>query len=69
MEISTHEDPEQPEKTVDEVAFLFRTMARQGGIGPTYKMFNNKPFRESLSIPDRIWNELEPLMKEKIVTS
>src|SRR5687768_5098195 len=67
MEISTQEDPKQTEKTVDEVAYLFHTMARQGGIGPTYKMFNNKPFRESLSIPDRIWNELEPLMKEKIV--
>jgi hypothetical protein len=30
-------------------------------------MFNNKPFRESLSIPDRIWNELEPSIKDKIM--
>src|SRR5687768_12742636 len=48
IEISTQEDTEQTEKTVDKVAYLFHTMARQGGLVPPYKMFNSKPFRESL---------------------
>ncbi|HYX14539.1 MAG TPA: hypothetical protein VE944_09245, partial [Nostoc sp.] len=42
-------------------------MAQQGGIVPTFRMFKHKPFRESMSIPDRIWNELEPMIKDKII--
>lgn len=57
------------EKTVEEVLYLFHTMAQRGGIGPIYKMFNSKPFRESLSIPNRIWNELEPMIKDKIIAT
>ena len=41
-------------------------MAETGSMQHTYKMFNTKSFRESLSIPDAIWNELEPLVKAKI---
>src|SRR5687768_8231272 len=33
----------------------------------TYTMFNSKPFRESLSIPDKIWNKSEPMIKDKII--
>ena len=42
-------------------------MAQQHGVTPAYRLFSNKPFKKSLSIPDRIWNELEPQIKEKIM--
>ena len=62
------ETPYAPqEKTLDEVSYLFHSMAQQHGVTPAYRMFSNKPFRESLSIPDRIWNELEPQIKDKII--
>src|SRR4051812_29991761 len=54
------------EMTSDKVVKLFYTMARGGGLIPTYKQFNSEPFRESLNMPDRIWNKLEPAIKEKI---
>ena len=43
-------------------------MAQQTGVTPAFKAFRSKPFRESLSIPDKIWNELEPLIKDKIIS-
>ena len=59
-------DSDTGEKSFEEVTSLFHTMAKAGNVHQTYKMFNTKSFRESLSIPDAIWNELEPLLKEKI---
>src|SRR5687768_17653431 len=53
--------------TIKKVLYIFHTMAQQGGVIPTYKTFKNKGFRESLSMPDKIRNELEPLIKDKII--
>ena len=57
-------DPEQ--KSVDEVSRLFHSMATEEGLEQTYQIFSTKTFRQSLSIPDVIWNELEPMLKDKI---
>src|SRR5687768_895583 len=67
MEETPQEIPVNVEKTVEEASYLFHIMAQQGGVRPTYKIFNSNPFRKSLSIPDKIWNELMPLIKEKII--
>jgi hypothetical protein len=52
--------------TSEKVTQLFHSVAMVEGIYPTYKMFALKTYRESLSIPDKIWAELEPMFKEKI---
>jgi hypothetical protein len=48
------------EKTVEEVSQLFTEYAEHAGINATYKHFNVRGFRDNLSIPPLIWNELEP---------
>jgi hypothetical protein len=55
-----------PEKDYNETCRLFHSMAEDGGYFNTYKVFNTRSFRENLSIPDQIWKELEPVMKDKI---
>ena len=55
---------ESLEKTIKEDATLFHTMATERGVIHTYKMFNTKTIKESLSNSDKIWNELELLIKK-----
>ena len=66
LHVQEEPEPVIEEKSVEEVTRLFSTMAQASNMHQTYKMFNTKSFRESLSIPDAIWNELEPLVKDKI---
>ena len=57
------EDSNQaPEKSVDDVMTLFQTMAEEGGLLSTYRMFNTRTFRDSMSIPDKIWKEMDPIL-------
>lgn len=67
VEVPQQEVPVKEKKRVEQVTYLFHTMAQQGGLGPTYKICKNRNLRDSLSTPDRIWNELEPMIKEKII--
>ena len=53
-------------KSLEEVSRIFTTMAEEEGLEITYRMFNTRTFRENMSIPTAIWNELEPAIKQKI---
>ena len=59
-------EPEPVGKSAEDVLTLFHTMAESSSIHHVYKMFNTKTVRESLSIPEAIWSELEPMIKDKI---
>ena len=52
--------------TTEQVSQAFHDMASKEGVGPAYKIFAMKGYSKSLSITDKIWAELEPLIKEKI---
>ena len=52
--------------TVEKFSQLFLTTATVEGVLPTYRAFSMKSYRETFSIPDKIWAELEPIFKEKI---
>lgn len=64
------QDPGNPTScrydTAEKVTRLFHTMALSGGVSPTYNIFATKSFRENLSIPYKIWAELDPIFKDKI---
>lgn len=53
-------------RSLEEVLTLFHTMAENSSISQVYKMFNTKSVKESLSIPEAIWSEFKPMIKEKI---
>ena len=59
-------DVSPPEMNMEAATHLFHTMAQDGGIIPTYNAFNMKKVRESLSIPDAIWIQMEPPLRIKI---
>src|SRR5687767_5064077 len=54
----------QKEKTQEQVIHIFHTMSKVDGLVITYAAFQMRSFRENLSIPDKIWAELEPSSKE-----
>ena len=56
---SDHES-DTPTKSYEEVCKLFHTMSKATGLKNTYKSFQSKDFRDSLYIPQAIWNEMEP---------
>ncbi len=41
-------------------------MAKESCVLTTFKMFNTKTFRDNLHIPDAIWKEMEPPLRETI---
>ena len=53
-------------KDLKKIFRMFYSMALEAGIELTYKMFNARLFRDSLTIPTEIWAELEPSIKDKI---
>ena len=53
-----------PPKTIEQVSRMFYTMAGDHGLANTYRMYQIRQFRESLSIPSVIWVELEPAIQE-----
>ena len=53
-------ESEAPSKSYDEVCKLFHTMSKASGLKSAYNTFKSKDFRESLYIPQAIWDELEP---------
>jgi hypothetical protein len=53
-------ESEAPGKSYDEVCKLFHTMSKASGLKSAYNTFKSKDFRESLYIPQAIWDELEP---------
>ena len=55
--------------STEQVTKFFHTMAKENGLHPTFQVFKTKTFRESLSIPDKIWAELEPLVKKRSILS
>lgn len=62
-----NEDVMDNNMTKDDVLKLFNTMTQESGLKNTYQVFKSNTFRESLHIPQLIWNELEPAIKEKIL--
>ena len=52
--------------SLKESARCFINHVSQHGLGMAWNMFNVKSYRESLSIPDSIWIQLEPPIKMKI---
>src|SRR5687767_12767572 len=66
VEESSPELTPASEKSLDQVLNIFHTMANAGGIRLAYNTINNNSFRERLSIPDKIWKELEPSLKDKV---
>src|SRR5687767_2135247 len=62
----TDSGTEQVEKTQEQVIYIFNTMAKIDGAVKTYAAFQMRSFRENLSIPDKIWAELQPSFKEEI---
>ena len=62
-----HVENDQVEgRSLEDVSRFFTTMAEEEGLEPAFRMFNTRIFRENLSIPTSIWNELEPSIREKI---
>ena len=61
----TAPDP-NPTKALEQVSRMFYTMAEEHGLSNTYRMYQTRQFRESLSILSAIWAELEPAIQEKI---
>ena len=53
-------------KTAEQVVKLFHTIALENGVSATYRMFNTRSFRDSMTIPTAIWFELEPQIREKV---
>ena len=51
----------------EEVHQLFHTMAQESNLQSTFNCFNTQSFRQNLSIPDAIWREMEPELREKIM--
>src|SRR5687768_18603211 len=63
---SDHES-EAPTKSYDEVCKLFHTMSKVNGLKGTYKTFQSKDFRESLYIPQAIWDEIKPSLQDEVI--
>jgi hypothetical protein len=60
-------EPTKPEqKSLEQVSKIFHATAEEHGLENTYRMFNTRMFRESLSIPTSIWMELSPAIQEEI---
>src|SRR5688500_13093280 len=57
------------EKLGEEDLKLVQTMAKEGGLSTTYKMFNTRTFRESMTIPDKICNEMETTLRTRSMIS
>ena len=55
-----------PTKSYEEVCRLFHTMSKASGLKSTYNNFKSKDFRDSLYIPQAIWDELEPTIREEV---
>ena len=53
-------------KNYDEVCVMFTTMEQEEGLFNAYRAFNTRVIRQNLNIPDQIWNELEPQIKQRI---
>ena len=51
--------------TWNETTDLFREATKETNIFQAYQAFNSRPIRQSLQIPDAIWHQLEPIMKEQ----
>lgn len=68
VEDASHEKAANPNppKTIEQVSRMFYTMAEEHGLVNTYRMYQTRQFRETLSIPSAIWAELEPAIQEKI---
>ena len=58
--------PEKQMKTLEETSQLFTEYAIKKGLDHAYRFFNVRQNRESLSIPNSIWKELEPSIREQI---
>ena len=54
-------------KTMDEVCKIFHTMSKATGLKSAYNTFKSRDFRESLYIPQAIWEELEPSLQEEVL--
>jgi hypothetical protein len=65
VEDITQNEPE-PQKSLESVSKMFHTMAEENGLENSFRMFNTRVFRESLSIPTSIWMELKPAIQEEI---
>ena len=52
-------------KSAQETLELFESVARESNILQAYQSFNSKSMRQSLSIPDEIWKELEPTTSKR----
>ena len=61
------EEPEaKSQRSMQETMDLFEEVVRQGSIYQAYQAFNSAPLRQSLRVPDALWKEMEPTLKEKI---
>ena len=65
-DISPLEPPSNIPKTLEQVSKIFHSFAQESGLQHTFRMFQARSFRESLSIPSEIWKELEPVIQEQI---
>ena len=63
---NTAETSDHTTMDIDKVSSLFHSMAVEGGLETTYKMFNMRSFRQSMRIPDVIWKELDEPLRRKI---
>ena len=63
----SEEEDNSPSKSIEEVTKLFHTMCQESGLRHTYQLFQSKRFQENLSIPQSIWDELEPAIKERVL--
>src|SRR5687768_14459010 len=57
----------EPTKSLEGVCQLFHTMSKASGLRSAYNVLQSKDFRESLYIPQAIWNELEPSIRQEVM--
>ncbi len=62
-------NPSFTDTELDEVRTLFHSMVQDSNIFMTYKTFENKSFRQRLSVPDTLWNALKPEIKKEILST
>ena len=74
MHVSDHYDQYDSDKvdksttmSMEDVTKLFHSMIQESGVKNTYQMFKSKTFCKNLNIPQSIWNELEPSIKDQIM--
>ena len=62
----TEHEEEDHSMTLNKAITLFNTLCEETSPIHAFRTFSSPTMRENLSIPDPIWKELEPIVKDQI---